>query len=210
MTEGFRIEKLRREHPVDGFSCGRDELERFLMRYALGNQQADARADLSRAARSDVIGFYSLVVGEVAFADAPERLTKGLARHPVPIMLLARLAVRQRLAGPRHRRGIAEGRHAAHAAGGGDRRHPRVRRACQGRIGATVLRAFRFRGLADRSAAPVPPGEGFAAAWPGRELMTPAEAGNERGGVEARRSKQGYPRPSVLVDALQAAPPAVA
>jgi GNAT superfamily N-acetyltransferase len=29
----------------------------------------------------------------VAYADAPERLTKGLARHPVPIMLLARLAV---------------------------------------------------------------------------------------------------------------------
>ena len=25
--------------------------------------------------------------------DAPDRLTKGLARHPVPIMLLARLAV---------------------------------------------------------------------------------------------------------------------
>ena len=32
-------------------------------------------------------------VAEVAFVDAPERLTKGLARHPVPIMLLARLAV---------------------------------------------------------------------------------------------------------------------
>ena len=27
------------------------------------------------------------------FAGAPERLKKGLARHPVPIMLLARLAV---------------------------------------------------------------------------------------------------------------------
>ena len=36
---------------------------------------------------------YSLVVGEVAYGDAPERLTKGLARHPVPMMLLARLAV---------------------------------------------------------------------------------------------------------------------
>jgi len=29
----------------------------------------------------------------VEYSDAPERLTKGLARHPVPIMLLARLAV---------------------------------------------------------------------------------------------------------------------
>jgi predicted N-acetyltransferase YhbS len=29
----------------------------------------------------------------VAYADAPERLSKGLARHPVPVMLLARLAI---------------------------------------------------------------------------------------------------------------------
>ena len=38
-------------------------------------------------------GYYSLAVGEVAYADAPGRLSKGLPRHPVPIMLLARLAV---------------------------------------------------------------------------------------------------------------------
>jgi GNAT superfamily N-acetyltransferase len=90
---GFRIEKLRRDHPVDGFTCGRDELDRFLIRYALGNQQANASQTYIGLHDQDVIGFYSLVVGEVAFGDAPERLTKGLARHPVPVMLLARLAV---------------------------------------------------------------------------------------------------------------------
>jgi GNAT superfamily N-acetyltransferase len=42
-----------------------------------------------------VIGFYTLAVGEVAYDDAPERLKKGLARHPVPLILLARLAVSQ-------------------------------------------------------------------------------------------------------------------
>ena len=30
------------------------------------------------------------------YDDAPQRLTKGLARHPVPIVLLARLAVDRR------------------------------------------------------------------------------------------------------------------
>jgi len=40
-----------------------------------------------------VIGFYTLVVGDVAYEDAPERLTKGGARHPIPLMILARLAV---------------------------------------------------------------------------------------------------------------------
>lgn len=32
-------------------------------------------------------------MGQVEYQDAPGRLQKGLARHPVPIMLLARLAV---------------------------------------------------------------------------------------------------------------------
>jgi len=40
-----------------------------------------------------VVGYYTLVVGQVDYDDAPERLKKGLARHPVPIMLLARLAI---------------------------------------------------------------------------------------------------------------------
>ena len=93
MTDEFRIEKLRRDHPIDGFTCGSAELDRFLMRYALGNQQANASQTWLGVHGCDVVGFYTLVVGEVAYADAPERLTKGLARHPVPIMLLARLAV---------------------------------------------------------------------------------------------------------------------
>jgi hypothetical protein len=40
-----------------------------------------------------VIDYHTLAVGQVSPEEAHERLTKGLARHPVPIMLLARLAV---------------------------------------------------------------------------------------------------------------------
>lgn len=101
MTRDFRIEKLRRDHPVDTFTCGRYELDRFLIKYALGNQQANASQTYIAFHKTEVIGFYSLVVGEVAFHDAPERLTKGLARHPVPIMLLARLAVHSEWQGRR-------------------------------------------------------------------------------------------------------------
>jgi len=105
MTAGFRIEKLRRDHPVDGFSCGREELDRFLIRHALINQQANASQTYLGLHDAAIVGFYSLVVGEVAYGDAPERLTKGLARYPVPIMLLARLAVSQDWQG----RGIGAG-----------------------------------------------------------------------------------------------------
>ena len=93
MTDGFRIEKLRRDHPIDGFTCGSAELDRFLICFAFGNQQANASQTWLGLYGSEVIGFYTLVVGEVAYGDAPERLTKGLARHPVPLMLLARIGV---------------------------------------------------------------------------------------------------------------------
>ncbi len=89
----LRIEKLQRSHLVDEFDCGREALNRFLIRYAFQNQQAGASQTYTALADGAVVGYYTLVVGQVEYAVAPERLTKGLARHPVPIMLLARLAI---------------------------------------------------------------------------------------------------------------------
>lgn len=40
-----------------------------------------------------VIGYYALAVGSVEQQHAPERVKKGLGKHSIPIMLLARLAV---------------------------------------------------------------------------------------------------------------------
>jgi GNAT superfamily N-acetyltransferase len=89
----LQIDKLHRSHNVDAFDCGQEALNRFLARYALQNQQAGASQTYVALADDAVVGYYTLVVGQVEYAAAPERLTKGLARHPVPIMLLARLAV---------------------------------------------------------------------------------------------------------------------
>jgi GNAT superfamily N-acetyltransferase len=91
-----RIEKLRPDHPIEGFDCGREELNRYLLRYAWVNQQAGAAQTYVGVAGQAVIGYYTLAVGQVAREEAPERMTRGLARHPVPIMLLARLAVDHR------------------------------------------------------------------------------------------------------------------
>jgi GNAT superfamily N-acetyltransferase len=89
----LRIEKLQRTHAVDEFDCGREALNRFLARYAFQNQQAGASQTYLALTGEIVVGYYTLVVGQVEYAAAPERLIKGLARHPVPIMLLARLAI---------------------------------------------------------------------------------------------------------------------
>jgi GNAT superfamily N-acetyltransferase len=94
-----RVEKLRPDHPIENFDCGREELNLYLQRFAWQNQQAGAAQTYIGLADDAVIGYYSLSVGHVAREEAPERLTKGLARHPIPIMLLARLAVDQRWQG---------------------------------------------------------------------------------------------------------------
>jgi GNAT superfamily N-acetyltransferase len=94
-----RIEKLRRDHAVEGFDCGRDELNRYLLRYAWQNQQAGAAQTYVGVVGETIVGYHTLTVGQVSLEDAPQRLTKGLARHPVPIMLLARLATDRRWQG---------------------------------------------------------------------------------------------------------------
>jgi GNAT superfamily N-acetyltransferase len=93
VTRGLRIEKLHRTHAVDDFRCGRSELDRFLIRHALQSQQAGSALTYVGVDGETVIGFYSLVVGEVRHADAPERVVKGMPRHSTPLMILARLAV---------------------------------------------------------------------------------------------------------------------
>lgn len=93
MSGPLQIEKLGPYHVVVGFDCGREELNRFLIRFALVNQQAGSARTYVAVSENAVVAYYSLTVGEVGFDDAPTRLAKGLARHPIPIMLLARLAV---------------------------------------------------------------------------------------------------------------------
>ena len=93
MSPTLRIEKLRRDHAVERFDCGKDALNRFLERHALQSQQAEATTTYLALRADEVVGFYSLAVGQFEHVDAPERLVKGLARHPVPVMLLARMAV---------------------------------------------------------------------------------------------------------------------
>ena len=93
MTLDLRIEKLKRDHALEGFDCGKEPLNRFLIHFALQNQQANASQTYLAMATDRVIGYHTLVVGEVAHGDVPDRIKKGLARHHIPVMLLARLAV---------------------------------------------------------------------------------------------------------------------
>ncbi len=87
------VQKIGVEHDVESFACGRPELDRFLKLYALINQKANTAQTYVVCRGKRVVGYYSLTVGSVMYRDAPERIVKGIARHPVPLMVLARLAL---------------------------------------------------------------------------------------------------------------------
>ena len=94
MSHGYTpVRKLAATDQVDAFDCGQAALNQFLQRYALVNQKANSAQTYVCCQGDVVVGFYSLVVGSVNPEAAPPRVMKGLARHPVPVMILARLAV---------------------------------------------------------------------------------------------------------------------
>jgi GNAT superfamily N-acetyltransferase len=86
-------EPLTAAHDVSGFDCGKQELTEWLRRYALQNQQAAAARVYVVHRTARVVGYYALAASSVEPEEAPERVRKGLARHPIPVILLARLAV---------------------------------------------------------------------------------------------------------------------
>lgn len=93
MSEFGSIEKLRRDHLLDGFDCGKEPLNAFLKRQAWNSQQAASAQTYVLAKDLAVRGYYSLAASSITHDEATERVKKGLARHPIPVILLARLAV---------------------------------------------------------------------------------------------------------------------
>lgn len=93
MNDYGAIEKLRREHLLESFDCGKEDLNRFLKRQAWNSQQAHSAQTYVLAKDLRVLGFYSLAAGSVTHDGATERVRKGLARHSIPVILLARLAI---------------------------------------------------------------------------------------------------------------------
>ena len=69
-------------------------MDRWFAEHAWVAQRRDsARTFLLIDDADRVVGFYSLAMGSVEKGAAPSRLVRGLPRHLVPMVLLARLAI---------------------------------------------------------------------------------------------------------------------
>jgi len=84
---------LLKSHRLDDFNSGSVVLDDYFRRFALTNHRAGMARTYIACRGKRVVGFYSIVFGSITHEDATPRTAKGIARHPIPMMLLARLAV---------------------------------------------------------------------------------------------------------------------
>jgi GNAT superfamily N-acetyltransferase len=89
-----QVEKLNGNHRVESFKSGKHSLDLFLRRHAFKNQEADSSQTYVVHRNGSVVGYYSLTVGSVDTQDCPPGITAGMPPdYPIPVILLARLAV---------------------------------------------------------------------------------------------------------------------
>lgn len=84
---------LTRSHDRNAFDSGVQPLDEYLKKYALQNQRKNAARTYVATRGNRVVGYYSLAYGSVGLDEAPASVKAGLAKYPIPVMLLARLAV---------------------------------------------------------------------------------------------------------------------
>ncbi|NDJ24208.1 GNAT family N-acetyltransferase [Nostoc sp. B(2019)] len=92
-SNNLYITKLSKSHDLKNFDCGNSDLNNHLNKYALKNQQSDSSTTYVACLGSDVIGYYTITVASVIHENAAPRISKGLPKYPIPVALLARLAV---------------------------------------------------------------------------------------------------------------------
>ena len=84
---------------VNLFSCGEPVLDDWLKRRALTNQATSAsRTFVVSDGEQQVMGYYALATGAVTHQDATRAIRQNMP-DPIPVMVLARLAVDTRAQG---------------------------------------------------------------------------------------------------------------
>jgi GNAT superfamily N-acetyltransferase len=84
---------LTQDHQVNSFSCGESVLDDWLKRRALANNISGASRTFVVADDDyQVMGYYALAAGAVTHQESTRSIRQNMP-DPVPVMVLARLAV---------------------------------------------------------------------------------------------------------------------
>ena len=86
-------EVLHDKHLLEQFDCGNPSLNEWLLRHARQAQSSGSAKTFVISDDNIVIGYFSLTVGQVETYETPERIRRGMGQYPIPVVILARLAV---------------------------------------------------------------------------------------------------------------------
>lgn len=84
---------LNAKHQLDDFDCGKPALNDWLVRYAVQAQASGSARTCVVVESARVVGYFSLAVGQADAMEVPDRIRKGMGSYPIPVVILARLAV---------------------------------------------------------------------------------------------------------------------
>jgi predicted N-acetyltransferase YhbS len=84
---------LAAQHRLTEFDSGKPALNDWLLRHAAQAQASGSARTFVAVDGQRVAGYFSLTVGQVDTAEVAERVRKGMGSSPIPVVVLARLAV---------------------------------------------------------------------------------------------------------------------
>jgi len=98
----WQEEAVAKHHDRKSFDCGDVDLNNYLAKHARQAHEAGGAKTyvaVATASSQTVLGYYTLAPGALAYAETPETVRRGLARHVAPVFRLARLATQLGLRG---------------------------------------------------------------------------------------------------------------
>ena len=84
---------LNAKHQLGDFDCGKPALNDWLIRHAMQAQSSGSARTCVVVEGARVVGYFSLAVGQADAMEVPDRIRKGMGSYPIPVVILARLAV---------------------------------------------------------------------------------------------------------------------
>ena len=98
MARVSELGALTSDHLTAAFDCGVESLNRWLHEHALQASRAGSAMTFVLSEQRTVLAYYALSTGSITWIP-DTRLSKGLGKHDVPVILLSRLAVDEELQG---------------------------------------------------------------------------------------------------------------
>ena len=91
----YEVGPLEDGHVRSEFDCGEPSLDRWLVDHSIHAANASTARVFVLCGKNSkrVAAYHAIAAGSVEYTAAPARIRKGAGRHPIPAILIARLAV---------------------------------------------------------------------------------------------------------------------